>query len=409
MTASPRILILTNRIPFPLLDGGAIAMNAMLKGYLEQGFEVHLLAMNTSRHFVPVDELPELYKQIEFTTHQLDTDIRFLPVLKNFLLSREPNHAARFYDRNFELKLQRVIASFEPDFIQLESIFLSTYLPVIRSISKALVIIRLHNVEHEIWHRMAEDKNYSLKRYYLNNLAQRMRIFELQAWQHADLLLPITEEDAQNVMDAGINTPLFVVPFGIPVSAFDAEEKKPVPFTQGYHLGAMDWMPNADGITWFMEQVWQGLHEQVPAFQFTFAGRNMPASFVRLQKEGAVCAGEISDAAEFLKDKKVLIVPLHSGSGIRVKVLEAMAADKLVISTKVGMHGIIAAKPCVHFLQADTPEEFIKAIKWAVENETEAEEIARAGNLLVTDHYNHEQIMRNLKIKLTQFYMEKNV
>lgn len=388
-----RILILTNRIPYPLHDGGALAMHAMLQGYFDASFDVHLLAMNTTRHYVAESHLPALYRRIGFTTHDIDTDIRLLPVLKNFLMSREPNHATRFFDRNFERKIQRLIDSFEPDYVQLESVFLATYLPVIRNSTRAPIIFRLHNIEHKIWQRMAEDRRIGLRRYYLMNLAERMRLFEHQAWQQADLLLAISAYDAALVRQDDIRTPLHVAPYGLTV-----QENSTITgaMTEGYHLGAMDWIPNADGISWFMQEVWPMVHKAAPSFRFTFAGRNMPPSFMRLQTEGAVCAGEVADARAFVASKGILIIPLHSGSGIRVKALEGMATGKLVIATSIGIQGIEGALDGVHFLRADTAEDFVRAITFSNEQPEAARRIALNGMQLVTDHYNQATIMNGV-------------
>lgn len=388
-----RILIITNRIPYPLHDGGALAMHAMIAGYHQLGYEVSLLAMNTSRHYQSEHELPPLYREIDFISHDVDTDLRLIPVLKNFLLSKEPNHAARFFDRNFELKLRRIIDHFQPQIIQLESIFLATYLPVIRANSQAPIVIRLHNVEYQIWQRLADDRRIGLRRFYLRNLSERMRLFERQAWQQADLLLAISPEDAKQVVSDGIKTPVHVAPFGIQLQHSD---KAPASLLQAYHLGAMDWLPNADGITWFMEDVWPSLHKHVPDFRFTFAGRNMPPSFMRLQQEGAICAGTVPDAQVFMADKGTLIIPLHSGSGIRVKALEAMALGKLVVSTTVGMQGIDAAVDKKHFLQADTVDEFVQAISFIRSHPNAATQIAQRGAALVREQYNQEAIMQGI-------------
>jgi glycosyltransferase involved in cell wall biosynthesis len=397
---APRILILANRIPYPLHDGGALAMHAMLQGLADQGFDIHLLAMNTSRHFVDTAILPPIYGRIGFSDVNINTDIRLLHVLKNFVFSKDPNHAERFYQKAYEQNLLRLIAGFEPDCILLESIFLATYIPLIRSLTKAKVVIRLHNIEHKIWEHLATGNNYSLKRYYLKNLSDRMRNFEMAAWQHADYLLPISNDDAATLLTAGVQTPTSVVPFGITTHNSAVPSEQGDYMAHGYHLGAMDWMPNADGVKWFVEDVWPVLHRTVPQFQFTYAGRAMPPSFIRLQGNGVVNAGEVPDASLFIRDKKILIVPLLSGSGIRVKVLEAMAVHKLVISTAIGMQGITEAKPCVHYLQANNAEEFTNAISWALNNKEEAEKIARQGAALVATYYNQDYIMKSLKATL---------
>jgi glycosyltransferase involved in cell wall biosynthesis len=395
-----KILILTNRVPYPLTDGGNIAMHAMIQGYKRAGWKVMLLSMNTSRHYVNLDSLPVLYREIAFETFDIDTDVRFLPVVKNFLLSRKPNHVERFYHKDFQKKLQEVIETFEPNWIQLESIFLASYIPAIRSVTSAKVMIRLHNVEHTIWEQLASETANTLRRYYLRDLASRIRKFEIEIWQIADFLLPISQADAEMIQGFQVQTPMIVVPVGITIqqpSKYKIQEN-----WCGYHIGAMDWVPNMEGMTWFLEDIWPLIHRQTPAFQFWFAGRGMPASYKKYEKDGVFCAGEVEDAAQFIQDKKILIVPLRSGGGIRVKIMEAMAAGKLVVSTTTGMFGIVEAIPNVHYLQADTPNAFAEKIAWILENKDEAEAIAKAGHNLMKEYYDAEKIMDNLMQSIIQ-------
>lgn len=397
--AKRRILIITNRVPYPLNDGGSLAMHAMIEGYHASGWEVFLLAMNTSRHYVPLESLPALYKQIGFESFDINTDVRLLPTLVNFFLSRKPNHAERFYEKGFAAMLEKVIDNFEPEVIQLESVYLATYLPVIKEASKAKIALRLHNIEYQIWERLANEAT-TFKKYYLKDLCSRIKKFELNAWNAADMLIAIAPTDASVAAAAAPEKPVITIPFGIDTTAVKPDKVNSR--WVGYHIGAMDWMPNAEAIHWFLEDVWPDLHKTVLDFEFHFAGRNMPGSFEKYEHDGVICAGEVADAKTFIADKKILIVPLRSGGGIRIKILEALAAGKLVVSTSVGMQGIAEAKPGIHFLLADTKEEFIAHIRWAMAHKEEAQAIAAAGAAMVRQEYDRSRIMSKLIAAMEQ-------
>lgn len=393
--SAKRILLLTNRVPYPLTDGGSIAMHAMLEGYVDAGWEVMLFSMNTTRHFVSLETLPPIYHQISFETFEIDTEIRFFPVVRNFLLSRRPNHAERFYHKDFQKRLVQLIRGFEPDLIQIESIFMATYIPAIRNATTAKVLIRLHNIEHHIWEQLAVETSNTLRRYYLRDLAVRIRKFEISMWKKADGLLAISGPDADTVREHIPDKPVLLVPAGISIK----DGAPAAGITEewcGYHIGAMDWVPNAESIAWFIEEVWPVIHQQAPEFHFHFAGRAMPASFKKYEKNGVFCAGEVNDAAAFIADKKILIVPLRSGGGVRVKIMEALAHGKLVLSTRTGIAGIREAVPGTHFLQADTPEEFAAQIAWILKNKEAATAIAAAGNRLVREVYDNRAVMQRL-------------
>lgn len=380
-----RILILTNRVPYPLNDGGNLAMKAMVDGYQQNGWEVFLLSMNTTRHYVSPDVLAGIYNNIAaFETVEVDNSVRLLPTLSNFFFSSEPNHAARFRNAIFREKLIEVLGAFRPDVVQAESPYLSVYLPDIKRDSQALTVLRMHNIEYQVWDRLAAETKNPLKRIYLRNLAARIKRFEEKAWAEYDLLIPITRYDENIARSALKNPQIFTVPFGININ-------NPPVATQpekwvGYHIGAMDWLPNVEGIRWFITEVWPQLRQTVPDFEFYFAGRKMPEELKKINIQGVHCMGEVPDAGLFIADKKILIVPLRSGGGIRVKILEAMAAGKIVISTGVGMQGIEAVNG-EHYLEANTGDEFVKSIKWCMDNREKSENIGHRGSLLIKNMY----------------------
>jgi hypothetical protein len=280
--------------------------------------------------------------------------------------------------------------------IQLESVFLSGYLPAIKAVNNAITVLRLHNIEAQVWGRLAAETG-GIKGYYLKNLAARVHKYEVQAWKEYDLLLPITDYDAKVVVEHGAGgNEMLTVPVAVNIPAMQAQPRVE---WSGYHIGAMDWLPNAEGIKWFLEEVWPLLHERFPDFKFSFAGRNMPEYFKQLSIPGVICEGEVQDANNFIKNKAILFVPLRSGGGLRVKIIEAMALGKLVISTSVGMQGIDATDG-VHYLRADSPAAFIKALDRATTNHDETENICKNGMSFAIATYDKDIIMSKLINKL---------
>ncbi len=369
-------------------------MDAMVRGYTQAGWQVFLLAMNTTRHHVDAVQLELLYKDLyAFETVEVDNEIKYLSVLRNLLFSKQPEHADRFYTKEFDKRLKKVLTAFRPDVVQVESIYLNTYLETIRGNSNALLVQRLHNVEYQIWQRLAAETTNPIKKRYLESLSRRIRHFEQAAWKDADILLPITNEDSMIITNTGCNTKMQVTPFGIAPDRIERGSGREE--WAAYHIGSMDWMPNIEAVNWFVREVWPTVHKKLPSFRFHFAGRHMPKPLCENLPDGVVCDGEVPDAAVFAADKKILIVPLRSGGGIRVKTLEAMAGGKLVISTTVGMQGIDAI-PGIHYVKADTPEEFASSIDWVLNNKTEAEELTINAQQLVRKAYNQEVIMKQV-------------
>ena len=391
-----RILIVCNRVPFPLKDGGALAMYAMIKGLHHAGYQVYVLAMNTTRHKVAATDLPALFREIAgFEMVDFDNELRLLPLLKNYLFGHQPQHAERFYTKAFEQKLLDLIAKIQPDIIQLESIYLSEYVPAIRQLTKAKLIQRLHNIEAEIWQRLANETPHVLKRIYLKNLAKRISKYELAVWNEFDALITISKSDTAFIEKSNCPTPLLTLPYGIDVSKA-TNDIIPEPI-RAYHIGAMDWQPNVDAMEWMRDEIVPTICRLLPDFAFQFAGRNMPQSLLSYQSDSFCCVGEVDDAEAFMADKNILIVPLRSGSGIRVKTLEAMAAQKMVISTDIGMQGIEAVDK-VHFLKANSSQDFADALVWCSRHPEAMAQIAQNAWHLIQTQYN--------SIRLIQSYQE---
>ncbi len=389
-----KILIVTNRVPYPLKDGGNMAMDAMIQGYHDAGWQVYLLAMNTSKHHIAHVALERLFTHLyAFSWVDVDNKIKLSQVLKNYFFGKEPEHAKRFYSEEFKTKLKDVLLSFKPDVIQVESVYLSTYMPVIKMNSDALNVLRLHNVEYQIWKGLEKKTKNHLKRLYFDNLTKRVRDFERAAWKQYDLLLAITEKDASLVSRLAETSNIIVAPFSI-----DMPEIKPETGRErwvGYHIGAMDWMANQDGMKWFLKHAWPYVHKALPKFEFYFAGRNMPEEFKKMHLNGVYCYDEVPSAEEFIADKKILIVPLLTGGGIRVKILEAMAAGKVVITTSTGIKGIEAA-PGMHYLRVHKPEDFARAIKWCFDNQEAAEKMTENARKMVIEKYERKKVMKEV-------------
>jgi polysaccharide biosynthesis protein PslH len=392
--SSRKILILTNRIPYPLKDGGNLAMNAMIEGYYRAGWQVYLLSMNTTRHFVPGAQLKQLFTHLyAFEWVKINNDLTWVGVLKNFFFSREPEHAKRFYHHEFKVKLDEVLDKFQPDVVQVESVYLSTYLPEINKHSHALTILRLHNIEYQIWQGLAKKSRNLFKKIYLETLTKRVRDFEREAWKEYDLLLPITEKDAKLIARLEDVNDMIVAPFSIDMSAIQPHHSQEK--WVGYHIGAMDWLANKEGIKWFISEAWPKIQKVVPGFEFYFAGRNMPPEFKDLDIKGVHCLNEVPSAQDFIADKKILIVPISSAGGVRVKILEAMAAGKVIISTSIGIKGI-EANAGEHYLSARKAEDFAKNIKWCIDNKEAAEQMAQKAHDLVREKYEHNVVINNV-------------
>lgn len=387
------ILIVTPRIPFPLRDGGSIAMNQALQSYLEMGCDVSLLALNTSRHWVDESTLPAWYQQLKhFESVYVKTDINPLSAFFNLFTDKSYN-VARFVNKQVEQSLCVLLKKNNFDFIQFESIYTAPYLKTARSHSSAFCMCRVHNIEHHIWQNLTEHETSFLKKRYLKLLTTRLKNYELDILKSFDLLLPISKKEMEYIEKENLNRCIYV-PFGV-----DAMQKIPAQYTMDiatcFHIGSMDWAPNTEGVQWFLEEVWNKVIAEMPQVKFHMAGKKMPASFMAKPHPQVIVEGEIEDVTRFCMEKNIMVVPLLSGAGIRIKILEAMTLGKTIITTSIGAAGIGATHE-QNILICDDASHFALTLMKCFKQPAWATQIGENAAAFVKEHYNKKSIYSSL-------------
>ncbi len=396
-----KILQLCNKFPYPLKDGAAIAITYLAKAYNELGHEVTLLSMNTSKHWFEVADLPRDFDHYAaMHTAYVDNRIRPLPAFFN-LFSSKSYHIDRFDDPAFAEKLTTILAQTPFDVVQLESLYLTPYLPLIRQFApQARVVLRAHNVEHEIWERVAENSN-PLKKWYLQQITPRLKQYEIQHLNAYDLVAAITERDAQHLRRLGLHQPVVVAPIGLDCRDYcpdDSSYRRPLSLS---FIGSLDWMPNQEGLRWFLDEVWTPvLAPAFPELTFHIAGRTAPRWLRSLAVERVTFHGEVPSAPDFLNQHSVMVVPLLSGGGMRAKILEGMAVGKVVLSTRVGMEGI-AAQHHRECLLADEPEEILAAVRWCYAQGEGLAEMGHRALEFCVENYDNLEVARRLTEELS--------
>jgi glycosyltransferase involved in cell wall biosynthesis len=351
-------------------------------GLMEENHKVHILAMNTHKFSVDIDTLPVDYRyKTNFTLVHVDTRIRLRNAFLN-LFSKKSFHIERFDSPDFHEALKRILKKNSYDIVQLETIYVAPYIETIRKYSKAKIVLRAHNIEHVIWSRYAGTVT---KRNYLSYLTKKLKSYEEQVFSDVDAIAGITDVDTDFIKNYGLNVTVATVPFGLHLSKYILypEQKKNLTF---FHIGSMDWMPNQEAIRWFLDKCMPAVSEQLPDVYVYLAGRNMPSWIYSYKFPNMKVIGEVPDAGEFMLKNSVMFVPLLSGSGVRVKIIEGMALGKTVISTAVGAEGINYTDG-ENILIANTPDEFLGKFKYCVDQPEQCRQIGlNARKLIESEH-----------------------
>ena len=191
-----KILLLCNKPPYPASEGGPMAMNSIINGLIEAGHQLKVLAANNEKFNVKESDIPEDYKK-KTGIELIDVDLRVRP-LKAFanLFTNKSYHVERFISKDFKARLVELLEKEQFDVVQLEMLYMAPYVETIREHSKAMIVLRAHNVEHKIWERIAKETKFFLKRWYINHLAKTLKDYELSALETVDGVAAITRKDA---------------------------------------------------------------------------------------------------------------------------------------------------------------------------------------------------------------------
>jgi glycosyltransferase involved in cell wall biosynthesis len=225
-------------------------------------------------------------------------------------------------------------------------------------------------VEYLLWEIFLKKVNNPFTYKFLSIATRRLKIFENQMIESVDGVMTLSENDSASFKQFTSPKKITSIPLGIDFSRFrniNFEKQYENPALL-YHLGSMDWKPNIQGMMWFVTKVLPEVIANHPGLKICIAGKNMPSWFFQKKSKNLKVEGTVDDSVKYQEDKPILIVPLLTGSGIRVKILEAMAMGKTIISTSMGARGIPVEND-VNILLADTPGEFIVQITRCLNSE----------------------------------------
>ncbi len=389
-----KILQLLPRFPWPLKDGGAIGYYNFTQAYIDAGHELTIAALNTNKHYINYNDIPEqLCNKATIHLVDINTDINKKDALLNLFTTQSYN-IQRFVSKQYEQLVVDLCTNTTYDLIVFESIFVAPYLTAIRAVTPAKCVLRQHNVEFKIWETLADNTSWGAKKMYLKLLANRLCTFEIKACNSFDTVFPITPTDYETLVTCGVTTPMHIVPFGINTKKMPSY-KAPQGITF-FHLGSMDWQPNQLAVQWFIDNVWIPLAPQYPEATFTIAGRHMPPYFMQYHNTYNIqVVGEVSNAIEFMQSHAVQVVPLFAGSGIRVKIIEAMALGKCIVATPLGAQGInytLDENICI----ADDTADFLKEIVTLIENPERIITIGKSAQVIAQTEYNIDVLAQKI-------------
>ena len=392
------ILHISKKIPYPQRDGESVASYALATSLAEfPNISIDLLSLHTNKHTTDeVEAKKELsrYREAIFIDHNLTVNpLSFIQTT----FSSQSYNINRFHSKALSTELKISLKKKHYNFVLLETIYTTTYIQVIREVSPLTgIILRLHNIEHLIWEQRAMKEANPIKKQVFQSLSKQLRQYKQNILPSLDKVITMSTTDQQWMIKSKLvnSENLHYLPVGFnTLKPFKAADRENTVLKIGF-IGSMDWDPNVTGLDWFIKQVWGDHFSKLDTVRLHLAGRKYPMGLYE-SVGGVVEHGEVPDAGEFLDTIDVLIAPLFIGSGVRIKILEAMSRGKAIIASTVGIAGIDAIANR-HAVIANNENEFVHAIQTLVDNRNQLVALQQNAFSFIEENYSHDQMVKSL-------------
>jgi glycosyltransferase involved in cell wall biosynthesis len=318
------------------------------------------------------------------------------------MVGSTPLSVLNYYSPQLAAELAAALKTERFDAVQLESVHLMKFLPVIRQAAGSpAILIDWHNIESELMWRFSATTSSLAKKLVAKRTASLLERAELYMLDQCDTHTVVSERERQKILALRPNANIHVVPNGVdaafyaPTAArrFESPESNAPP--RLLFVGSMDYHANIDAMTWFVQEIWPAISRRHPELQFTIVGRDPGPSIRALASSRIEVTGTVDDVRHYYASATAVMVPLRSGSGTRLKILEAMAAGVPIISTRLGAEGIEAQND-VHLLLADTPDEMLAAVTRLISSPGTQLSMAQQAQTLVTQRYDWSSLGESL-------------
>lgn len=401
------MLVLTPQFPYPPHQGTTIR-NYNLIAHLARRHEVHLLSFGDpgAGAGTPLDGLCSSVQIVRPPQRSMRQR------LAGLLLSRLPDMALRLPSAQFRATVASTLEREAPDVVQVEGIELAQYLFQAAAIRRAagsrrpLLVFDDHNAEYVLQQRAFETDVHSARRLvgaaYSFVQWQRLRGYERRACLAADRVVAVSDTDAQALRSLVPGLVPAVVPNGVDMEFYAALAAAPAAgdgpgASDLVFTGKMDFRPNVDAVLWFIQEVLPLIRQQRPEARFWVVGQSPHARLAAAAgRPDVVLTGKVDDVRPYIGTAGVYVVPLRIGGGTRLKVLEAMAMGKAIVSTRLGCEGFDLI-PGQDLVVADAPEEFARAVLGLLGDPDRRERLGRAARRFAGSRYDWSKIVPRLE------------
>ncbi|HVZ41264.1 MAG TPA: glycosyltransferase family 4 protein [Candidatus Kapabacteria bacterium] len=379
-----KILDITSRLPYPLIDGARICMYQLVQGLYSHGHSVHVVALEEEESDPgPLDQFAQLH------VVRISNPPKVIGALKTLARSEPYTQLKRERKDVYDL-LDRLHACERFDLVIADQAHVAQYGAYMKRRYGLPYILRCHNVEHEIYRRHTATEKNPFMHWYVGLQADRWARFEQEQMRLADACIAITRRDEDTIRRLAPGVRTLTVPAAVDLQAFPYTDPAQRESNSMIMLGNMGWPPNRNSVLWFTQEILPLVMQRRPDAVCYVVGDNPPLEQLPRPSENMRIEGRVESIAPYYGRIAIGLIPLNVGGGMRVKMVEMMASGMPIVSTGQGAEGNEAV-PGEHYVRGDTPEEFAAGVIRLMNDSAERERIARAAREFVAATYSTEQ------------------
>ena len=385
-----RILLLSNNVPYPPNSGFRLRVYNLLYRIAKE-HDVWLVA------FAPEDE-----KRTDFGhLSEICRDVVVVPLATQGALSNPwkalryflrgiPPDLRRYDSKEFAEKILALISSIDFDIIQIEDSHMSIYLDYLPKSLRSRALLTFHDVNFHKHERLSlvEPKRARRLRLWLHG--RQMRRWEPRQAQRFGHCIAMSHSDKALLLNANPALKITVLPNGV-----DTHYYTSLPFPANavrlLYVGTMEYRPNIDAVTYFCQNIYPKIKEEYPTIEFWIVGKDPAPEVAGLEGGGVHVTGQVENLLPYYKDSAICVIPLRAGGGTRLKILEAMALGRPIVTTTIGCEGL-AVKNGEHLLIADTPELFASHVLTLLKDKQKWLQLTRNARALAVNSYDWDMI-----------------
>lgn len=382
-------LHISNKPIYPLVDGSCVALANFIELLLNKNVSVKHICAATHKHPFQLSNFPkEIVKAISPESIHIKTEVSLGNTTKS-LFKSESFNLSRFRDTSFLKLIKDTVLDNNFDIIVLDSLYAAAHLNEIKTFFNGKIFLRSHNIESELWKSEYDNCTNPVKKAFLKKLYKNLLKEEVQIINSVDGVICISEFDQEWIKNNTAQRNSTTISLGIQTS----EKKHIYSNNQVFHLGSMNWTPNIEAVNRLLK-ISPAILQQVPDLKITLAGSSLIKSDFDT-KEHIEFKGFVDDLSDFFTTHGILVSPLITASGVRIKFLEAMAHGVPVITTSIGAKGISTEDTPI--LIANSDEELVKAVVKVLTHKEFQQDLSRKSKEYIQNYHNKETLSSELK------------